>query len=96
MAKDLGCFLLLRRLIGEIAASKTALADLVCSPELLALMADWLPPLVKAPWSEVDGIGDRKLHRSPTLLTRAVALAAWALADRDLPRELVVNHAEKA
>jgi hypothetical protein len=35
------------------------------------------------------------LHRCPTLLTRAVAVAAWALADRDLPRELVVNHAEK-
>jgi len=37
-----------------------------------------------------------KLHRSPMLLTRAVAVGAWVLADRDLPRELVVNRAEKA
>lgn len=37
-----------------------------------------------------------KLHRSPTLLTQAVAVEARALAERDLPRELVVNRAENA
>lgn len=64
MAKDLDRTRSLRRLIGEIAASKTAPADLVGSLELMALMADWLAPLVKAPWSEVDGIGDRNPHDS--------------------------------
>lgn len=41
------------------AASKAAPAELAGSPELIALMADWRDPLVKAPWPEVDGVGDK-------------------------------------
>lgn len=41
-------------------------------------------------------VASMKLHRSPTLLSRAVAVAAWALAERDLPAELVVNRAAEA
>lgn len=59
IAKDLDRARSLRRLIDEIAASNSVPADLAGSLELMALMADWLDPLVKAPWPEVDGIGDR-------------------------------------
>lgn len=62
MAKDLDRARSLRRFMDEIAASKTAPAALVGSLELMALMADWLDPLVKAPWPEVDGVGDRNPH----------------------------------
>lgn len=62
MAKDLDRARSLRRLMDEIAASKTAPADLVDGLELMALMANWLDPLVKAPWPEVDAIGDRNPH----------------------------------
>jgi hypothetical protein len=48
----------------EIVASKAALAELVGNLELMTLMADWLDPLVKAPWPEVDGVGDRNPHGS--------------------------------
>jgi hypothetical protein len=64
MAKDLDRARSLRRLMEEIAASKAAPAELVGSLELLALMADWLDPLVKAPWPEVDSVGDRNPHGS--------------------------------
>lgn len=53
MAKDLDCARSLRRFMEEVAASKTAPADLVDGLELMALMADWLAPLVKASWPEV-------------------------------------------
>jgi hypothetical protein len=46
----------------EIVASKAAPTELVGSLELMALMADWLDPLVKAAWPEVDGIGDKNPH----------------------------------
>ena len=46
------------------AASKTAPAELVSSLELMALMADWLDPLVKALWPEADGVGDKNPHGS--------------------------------
>lgn len=62
MAKDLDRARSLRRLMEEIATSKTAPADLVGSLELMALMADWLDPLLKAQWPEVDAIGDRNPH----------------------------------
>lgn len=62
MATDLDRARSLRRLVEDIAASKTAPADLVDGLELVALMADWLDPLVKAPWPEVDSIGDRNPH----------------------------------
>lgn len=64
MAKDLDRARSLRRLMEEIAASKTAPADLVDGLELMALMANWLDPLVKAPWPEVDGVGERNPHGS--------------------------------
>jgi hypothetical protein len=59
MAKDLDRARSLRRLIEEITASRAAPAELVGSMELMALMADWLDPLVKAPWPEVDDVGDK-------------------------------------
>jgi hypothetical protein len=59
MAKDLDRARSLRRFIEEIAASNSVPADLAGSLELMALMADWLDPLVRAPWPEVDDIGDR-------------------------------------
>lgn len=62
MATDLDRARSLRRFMDEIAASKAAPAELVGSLELMALMADWLDPLVKAPWPEVDGVGDRNPH----------------------------------
>lgn len=64
MAMDLDRARSLRPLIDEISASKGAPAELVESLELMALMADWLDPLVKAPWLEVDGVGDRNPHGS--------------------------------
>lgn len=57
MATDLDRARSIRRFMDEIAASPTAPAALVGSLELMALMADWLDPLVKAPWPEVDGVG---------------------------------------
>lgn len=64
LAMDLERARSLRRLTDEIAANKTAPEELVGSLKLMALMADWLDPLVNAPWPEVDGIGDRNPHDS--------------------------------
>lgn len=64
MAKDLDRARSLRRFMDEIAASDSVPADLSGSLELMALMADWLDPLVKAPWPEVDAIGDKNPHGS--------------------------------
>lgn len=64
MAKDLDRSRSLRRLMEEIVASPAAPAELVGRLELMALMADWLDPLVKAPWPEVDGVADRNPHGS--------------------------------
>ena len=64
MAKGLDRARSLRRFMEEIAASKAAPAELVDSLALMAVMADWLDPLVKAPWPEVDGVGDRNPHES--------------------------------
>lgn len=64
MAKDLDRARSLRRFVDEIAASLAAPAELVGSLELMALMADWLDPLVKAPWPEVDDIGERNPYGS--------------------------------
>lgn len=41
-------------------------------------------------------LASMKLHRSPTLMARAEAVAAWNVAERSLPPELVVNKAENA
>jgi hypothetical protein len=64
MAKDLDRARSLRRFMDEIAASPAAPAELVGSLDLVALMADWLDPLVKTPWPEVDAIGDWNPHGS--------------------------------
>ncbi|MFM9433545.1 hypothetical protein ACFDR9_000586 [Janthinobacterium sp. CG_23.3] len=60
MAKGLDRARSLRRFTDEIVASNAAPAELVGRLELMALMADWLHPLVKEPWPDVDGVGDRK------------------------------------
>jgi hypothetical protein len=59
MATDLGRARSLRRFVDEIAANKAAPVELVGSFELMALMADWLDPLVNVAWPEVDGVGDK-------------------------------------
>lgn len=60
MAKDLDRAKSLRRLVDDVLANQvTAPAELVSSIEQIVHMADWLDPLVKAPWSEVDSIGDK-------------------------------------
>lgn len=59
MAKDMDRAKSLRRLMDEIAASPTAPAELASNLELMALMADWLDPMVKKSWPEVDAIGER-------------------------------------
>ena len=64
MAKDLDRARSLRRFLDEIGASKSAPTELVGSLELMALMADWLDPMVKAPWPEVDAVGDRNPYGS--------------------------------
>lgn len=62
MAKDLDRARSLRRFLDEIGASTAAPAELVRNLELMTLMANWLDPLVKAPWPEVDGVGDKNPH----------------------------------
>ena len=64
MSKDLDRARSLRRLMVEIAASKAAPEELAGSLELMALMANWLDPLVKAEWPDVDGVDDRNPHAS--------------------------------
>lgn len=60
MAKDLDRARSLRRLLEDVLANQaTAPAQLVSNVELIAHMADWLDPLVKAPWPEVDSVGDK-------------------------------------
>lgn len=62
MAKDLDRARSLRRLMDEIVASQAAPEELVRNLELMALMADWIDPLVKAPWPEVDTVADKNPH----------------------------------
>jgi hypothetical protein len=59
MAKDLDRARLLRRFRDEVCATTAAPAELVGSVELITLMADWLDPLVKAQWPEVDNVADK-------------------------------------
>jgi hypothetical protein len=60
MATDLDRARSLRRLIEDVLANQaTVPAQLVSNVELIAHMADWLDPLVKAPWPEVDSVGDK-------------------------------------
>ncbi|WP_426112400.1 hypothetical protein [Massilia sp. PWRC2] len=61
MAKDLDRAGSLRRFVDEIAASKTAPAELARSLELMALMANWLDP---APWPEVDRVAESNPYGS--------------------------------
>ena len=65
MAKDLDRARSLRRLVDDVLANQaTAPAELVSNIERIAHMADWLDPLVKAPWPEVDSIGDKNPFKS--------------------------------
>jgi hypothetical protein len=60
MAKDLDRARSLRRLVVDVLANQaTAPAELVSNIERIARMADWLDPLVKAPWPEVDSVEDK-------------------------------------
>jgi hypothetical protein len=60
MANDLDRARSLRRLMNDVEASQaSAPIGLFENLELMARMADWLDPLVKAPWPEVDSVGDR-------------------------------------
>lgn len=60
MAKDLDRARSLRRMIDDVVASHaSAPGYLVENLELMVQMANWLDPLVKAPWPEVDAVGDR-------------------------------------
>jgi len=59
MANDLERARSLRRLIDEIERSTAAPAELVSNLELMNLMADWLDPLIQAPWVEVDSVSDK-------------------------------------
>lgn len=59
MAKDLDRAQSLRRLAEAIAARQdSAPAELIKCLKLMAHMADWLDPLIKASWPEIDSIGD--------------------------------------
>ena len=64
MATDLDRARSICRLMGAIAASRSAPSELLGSLELMALMAEWRDPLVKAPWPEVDEAGERNPHGS--------------------------------
>jgi hypothetical protein len=64
LSEDLDRARSLHRLIDEIVANKAAPVELVRNLELMTLMANWLDPLVKAPWPEVDGVGDNNPHGS--------------------------------
>lgn len=65
MAKDLDRARSLRRMVDDVLANQaTAPAELVSSIELIAHMADWLDPLVKARWPEVDSVGDKNPFKS--------------------------------
>jgi hypothetical protein len=60
LAKDLDRARALRRLMDDVTSSQaSAPVELVKNLELMARMADWLDPLVRAPWPEVDSVGDR-------------------------------------
>lgn len=60
IARDLDRARSLRRLMNDVETSQaSAPAELVKNLELMARMADWLDPLVKAPWPEIDSVGDR-------------------------------------
>lgn len=62
MAKGLDRARSLRRFTDEIVASNAAPAELVGILELMALVAEWRDPLVKAQWPEVDGVAERNPH----------------------------------
>jgi hypothetical protein len=54
----------LRRFIDEIKKSPSAPSELIEHLELMQLMADWLDPLIKAPWPDVDTIGETNPYGS--------------------------------
>lgn len=64
MSKDLDRAESLRRLRDRIKAHPSPPPSLASGLEQITLMADWLDPLVKAAWPEVDDVGDRNPHGS--------------------------------
>jgi hypothetical protein len=62
MSKDLDRAESLRRFRDRVQAHPSPPAELISSLEQLTLMADWLDPLVKARWPEVDDVGERNPH----------------------------------
>ena len=59
LAKNLDRARSLRRFMTEIESNTSVQPELRESLELMALMANWLDPLVAAPWPEVDDIGEK-------------------------------------
>jgi hypothetical protein len=60
MARDVDRARSLRRLMNGVEANQaSAPVELVKNLDLMARMADWLDPMVRAPWPEVDAVGDR-------------------------------------
>lgn len=64
MAHDLDRAESLRRLGERIRASSSAAGGLDASLEQLTLMANWLDPLVKAAWPEVDEVPGKNPYAS--------------------------------
>ncbi len=64
MSKDLDRAESLRRFRDRVQAHPSPPVELANSVELMTLMANWLDPLVRASWPEVDDIGERNPHGS--------------------------------
>ena len=64
MSKDLDRAESLRRFRDRVKAHPSPPAELIGSLEQLTLMADWLDPLIKAPWPGVDDVGEKNPHGS--------------------------------
>lgn len=64
MSKDLDRAESLRRFRDRVKAHPSPPTELASRLKQLTLMADWLDPLVKAPWPEIDDVGGKNPHGS--------------------------------
>ena len=64
MAHDLERADSLRRFCDRVRTSPSAPVDLDMILEQLTLMANWLDPLITAPWPAVDGVPEKNPFRS--------------------------------
>lgn len=64
MSKDLDRAESLRRFRDRVKAHPSPPTELASRLKQLTLMADWLDPLVKAPWPEIDDVGGKNQHGS--------------------------------